>query len=89
MALGAGRGRVVGFVLGQGLSLTALGLALGTGGALAVAPLLSGASVTVRRPDLVTLLPVACVIAIVAAIAALVPARRAARVDPMTVLRSD
>jgi predicted permease len=89
VALGAGRGRVVGFVLGQGLLLTALGLALGTGGALAVGPLLSGASVTVRPPDLVTLLPVACVIAIVAAIAALVPARRAARIDPMSVLRSD
>ena len=89
VALGAGRGRVIGFVLGQGLSLTAVGLALGAAGALAAGPLLASAAITVRRPDLVTLVPVAGVIGIVAAIAALVPARRAARADPMTVLRSD
>jgi putative ABC transport system permease protein len=90
VALGAGRGRVIRFVLGQGLTLTGLGLVVGVCGALAAAPLFGAApGVTVRRPDLVTLIPVACVIAIVAAVAALVPARRAARVDPMAVLRSD
>ena len=57
--------------------------------AFAAAPLLRTAPVTVRPPDLVTLVPVAAVIALIAAIAALVPARRAARVDPMTALRSD
>lgn len=89
VALGAGRGRVIRFVLGQGLTLTGLGLVVGVCGALAAAPLFGAAPVTVRRPDLVTLVPVAFVIAIVAAVAALVPARRAARVDPMAVLRSD
>ena len=89
VALGAGRGRVIRFVLGQGLTLTALGLVVGVCGALAAAPLSGAAPITVRRPDLVTLVPVACVIALVAAVAALVPARRAARVDPMAVLRGD
>ena len=89
VALGAGRMRVIRVVLGQGLALTALGLAVGAAAALAAAPLVRAAPVTVRPPDLVTLVPVACVIAVVAAIAALVPARRAARVDPMAALRSD
>ena len=89
VALGAGRGRVVRFVLRQGLVLTALGLAIGAAGAFVAAPLFGAASVTVRRPDVVTLLPVAALIVMVATIAALVPARRAAGVDPMAVLRSD
>jgi putative ABC transport system permease protein len=90
VALGAGRARVVRSVLGQGLTLTALGLAIGIAAALAAAvPLVKIAPIAVRRPDLLTLAPVALVIAIVAAAAALVPARRAARVDPMGVLRAD
>ena len=89
VALGASRRRVIRLVLGQGLVLTALGLAVGAAGAIAAAPLVRAAPITVRPPDLVTLVPVACVIAVVAAIAGLVPARRAARIDPMAALRSD
>jgi putative ABC transport system permease protein len=90
VALGAGRARVIRSVLGQALRLTALGLAIGLVAALAAAvPLVEMAPIAVRRPDLVTLAPVALVIAIVAAAAALIPARRAARVDPMAVLRAD
>ena len=57
-------------------------------GAAAV-PLVKIAPIAVRRPDLLTLAPVALVIAMVAAAAALIPARRAARVDPSAALRSD
>ena len=89
VALGAGRARVVRSVLGQGLALTGLGLAVGVIGALAAAPLVALAPIAVRRPDALTLVPVALLIAIVATIAALVPARRASRVDPMGVLRAD
>ncbi len=89
VALGADRGRVVRFVIGQGLWLTVAGLALGVLGALAAAPLVESAPVAVRRPDVVTLTPVAVLIVLVAVIAALVPARRASRVDPMTALRSE
>ena len=90
VALGAGRARVIRSVLGQGLTLTAFGLAIGIAGALAAAvPLVKIAPIAVRRPDLLTLAPVAVVIALVATAAALVPARRAARVDPMAILRAD
>jgi putative ABC transport system permease protein len=90
VALGAGRARVIRSVLGQGLTLTALGLAIGVAAALAAAvPLVKLAPIAVRRPDLFTLVPVALVIALVAAAAALIPARRAARVDPIAVLRAD
>jgi ABC-type antimicrobial peptide transport system permease subunit len=80
---------VIRVVLAQGLSLTALGLAVGAAVALAAAPLVRLAPITVRRPDFVTLVPVAGVIVLVAVLASLVPARRAARVDPLTVLRAD
>jgi ABC-type antimicrobial peptide transport system permease subunit len=90
VALGAGRARVIRSVLGQGLALTAIGLAIGAAGALAISvPLVKLAPIAVRHPDLLTLVPVALVIALVAAAAALVPARRAARVDPIAVLRAD
>jgi putative ABC transport system permease protein len=89
VALGAGRRRVIGVVLRQGLVLTGVGLIVGSAAALAAGPLVRIAPITVRPPDWITLIPVACVIAVVAATAALVPARRAARVDPMAVLRSD
>jgi putative ABC transport system permease protein len=89
VALGSGAGRVIRFVLGQGLLLTGMGLAAGLCAALLAAPLLRAAPVTVGRPDAVTIVPVALLIGIVVAVAALVPARRAARVDPMTALRTD
>jgi putative ABC transport system permease protein len=89
VALGADRRRVIRFVLGHGMALTTIGLALGVAAAIASAPLLAAAPINVRRPDVLILLPVAALIAGVAAAAALVPARRAARVDPMTALRSD
>lgn len=89
MALGADRTRVTRLVLGQGVSLTGLGLALGVVGALAAAPLVRGLPVTVRPPDVVTTAPVALFIAIVALVASLVPALRAARVNPMSALRQE
>ena len=59
MALGADRGRVARVVLGQGLRLTAVGLAGGVAAALAAAPLLAGLPVSVRPPDIRTVVPVA------------------------------
>jgi ABC-type antimicrobial peptide transport system permease subunit len=89
VALGAGRAGMIGLVLVQGLALTALGLVIGAGGSLLAAPLFAAGSISVRPPDAAVLLPVAGLIAIVAAAAALVPARRASRVDPMQVLRAE
>jgi predicted permease len=89
VALGAGRAGMIGLVLVQGLVLTALGLAIGAGGSLLASPLFAAGSISVRPPDAAVLVPVAGLIAIVAAAAALVPARRASRVDPMHVLRAE
>jgi predicted permease len=89
VALGSGAARVSRFVLGRALALTALGLGAGLAAALLSMPLLNAAPVAVGRPDVPTILAVALMIAGVAGLAALVPARRAARVDPAAILRAD
>ena len=89
VALGADGRRIARLVVGQGLRLAAVGLALGLLGALAVSPLLRLLPVTVRPPDGTTMGPVALVVALLAVAACLVPARRAARADPMGALRSE
>jgi putative ABC transport system permease protein len=76
-------------VLGHGLRLTAIGLAVGLFGALAFTPFLQNLPVAVRPPDVATITPVVVVIAIVAVAACLVPARRAARSSPSAMLRHD
>jgi ABC-type antimicrobial peptide transport system permease subunit len=89
VALGAGRAGMIGLVLVQGLVPTALGLAIGTAGSLLASPLFATGSISVRPPDAAVLVPVAGLIAIVAAAAALIPARRASRVEPTRVLRAE
>jgi ABC-type antimicrobial peptide transport system permease subunit len=89
VALGADRARVTRLVLGQGVHLTAIGLGVGLCGTLASVPLLQDLPVSVRPPDVITVAPVVVFIAITALAACLVPARRAAHVDPMSVLRNE
>jgi predicted lysophospholipase L1 biosynthesis ABC-type transport system permease subunit len=88
-ALGADRISVIGLVLAQGAGVTAIGLAIGIGSALLAAPLLKGLPVSVRGPDLLTIGPVAVLIGLTTLAACLVPARRAANADPMSLLRSE
>jgi len=87
MALGAKRPTVLGMILRQGLVLTAIGLAIGLAIATALgrftASLLYGTSGT----DLLTFLTVSLVLLVTAAAAVLVPALRAAHVEPTTALR--
>lgn len=89
MALGARERQVTGLVLGRYLKLTAaglvLGLALAAGASRALTHLLSG----VRPVDPVTYAGVVGVLGLVAFLAALLPARRAARVPPSVALRGD
>ena len=87
MALGARPLDVVKMVLRQGMSLIAAGVALGLAGALALSRVLQGLVFGVSTTDPLTLAGVVLMLAAVAAIACYVPARRAARVDPMTALR--
>jgi len=89
MALGAERGTVLGAVLGQGLKLTGIGLAIGIAGALALTRLMETLLFGVRPTDPMTLVSVAACITLVAAVACYLPAYRATRVDPVVVLREE
>ena len=89
MALGARVRDVILLVLMQAGRLTALGILLGMAGAIALERLMSSSLYGVVRPDPWGLLGVTLVLAGVAMIAAWIPARRAARVDPVTALRED
>lgn len=89
MALGANPGDVMRMVLRQGLSLAAIGVSLGIGGALATNQALSTMLYGVRPADPLTLFAVSLVLAVVSLIACYLPARRATRVDPMLALRSE
>jgi putative ABC transport system permease protein len=86
-ALGADTWGVMRLVLGHGLGLTAIGLLIGIGGALAVTRLLSTLLFGVTPTDLVTFAAVSLVLMGVAVLACYLPARRAANVDPMEALR--
>jgi putative ABC transport system permease protein len=87
VALGA-RGRdVVRMVLGRGMRLAALGLALGVVASLALTRLMTGLLFGVSAADPVVYAAVSLLLAAVALLACLVPARRATKVDPMEALR--
>jgi putative ABC transport system permease protein len=87
MALGAKASQVSGMVLREGMRPVALGLLIGTGGALALGRLLQALLFEMRPGDPLVLASVALVLAASAALACLAPARRAMRVDPATALR--
>jgi len=87
VALGASTGDVSRLVLGEGLMLGGLGVLLGLAGALASTRVLHSLLFEVTPTDPLTLASVACLLLGVAVAATLVPARRAAKVDPMVALR--
>lgn len=87
MALGARHGDVLRLVLRHGLMLVALGASAGLVVALLATRLVRGLLVNVSPTDPVTLAVVVSLLAAVALVAAWLPARRAARVDPMEALR--
>ena len=89
MALGASRNSVLGRVLRQSAGLAAAGVALGLAGALALTGFLRPLLFGIRPNDPVTLGAVAFILCVVVMAAGYLPARRAARLDPMTVLRSE
>ena len=89
MALGARREAVLRSVLGYGLKPTGIGLLAGLASAVALTRLMETLLFEVRPTDPATLLSVAAMITFVAAVACLVPALRATRVDPMAALRED
>ncbi|HEV8364790.1 MAG TPA: ADOP family duplicated permease [Gemmatimonadaceae bacterium] len=89
IALGAQIGEVRRMFLRRGLWLTAAGIALGIGAALAVTRVLSALLFGVGATDPLTYAAVSGVLAVVALGAMYLPARRASRVDPIIALRAD
>jgi putative ABC transport system permease protein len=89
IALGAGRGDVIGMVVRQGAVLVAVALAVGLVGAIAVTRLLRGLVFDIGTTDPLTYGAMSVVLACVALVACYVPARRAARVDPVTAMRQE
>jgi predicted permease len=87
MALGARRGDVLGMVLRESLLLALAGVVLGVPAALAAAPVIENRLFRVDPSDPLTITGSALLMIAVAALAGLVPARRASKVDPMVALR--
>jgi len=88
-ALGAQRRHVLSLVLGHSLTLTGVGIALGLAGAAAVTRALSSLLFGLTPLDSTTFTGVAVLFAVVATLAALLPAHRATRVDPLVALRNE
>jgi putative ABC transport system permease protein len=89
MALGAQRSDVLGLVLREGVLLTATGLLIGISAALALTRFLSSFLFEVQPRDITTFAAAPIALSIIAMIAAVVPARRAAAVDPAIAMRAD
>ena len=89
MALGAGRGEILKMILGQAGFLALIGIGVGVLGALFLTRLMRSLLFAVSTTDSVSFVVMCAVLALVALIAAYVPALRATRVDPMVALRNE
>ena len=90
MALGARPSNVLRLVLGRGLLLVAVGIAIGLTGALAMASFVPAELLpNTSARDPLTLAATSAILAVVALVASYIPAQRAARIDPLLALRTD
>ena len=87
VALGAQRRDVLRLVLGEGVRLAVVGVAIGLVASLAVTRLISSLLFGIKATDPLTFVAVAALLSVVALFASYVPARRAMRIDPMVALR--
>ena len=87
MALGASQPTVLRMIVKQGMSLVAIGMAIGFAAALLVARVLSRILYGLEGTDPVSLAGAACVLGAVALVACYLPARWATRIDPVVALR--
>jgi putative ABC transport system permease protein len=89
VALGADDRKVLGLVVGHAAALTGIGLLLGLTGALGLSSVIAGLLFQVSPTDPPTLAAGVVLLSVVALLAAVIPARRAARVDPAIALRAE
>jgi putative ABC transport system permease protein len=89
MALGAQTGAVLRLVIGQGVKLVVIGVAIGLTGSLAMTRVMASLLFGVSATDPMTFAGVALLLIIVALVACFIPARRAAKTDPMIALRTE
>jgi len=89
MALGAGQREVLRLVIGQGMKLVSVGVTIGLAGALALTRLMKTLLFGVSAYDPLTFGSIALLLALVALLACWIPARRAARVNPIVALRRE
>jgi putative ABC transport system permease protein len=89
MALGAQKNDVLNMVIAQGLKLALIGIAVGIAGSFGLARFLSSLLYGIHATDPVTFVVVSLVLTGVALLACYIPARRAAKVDPMVALRHE
>jgi ABC-type antimicrobial peptide transport system permease subunit len=87
-ALGAQRGNILALVVGHGLRLAAFGLLLGMCGAFALTRVLQGLLFQISPNDPTTYVGIALLFIAVTLVASYIPARRAACLDPLIMLRS-
>jgi ABC-type antimicrobial peptide transport system permease subunit len=89
IAIGAQRGDIFRMVLSQGLRLALIGIVLGIAGAYAASRLVAALLYETRTTDFGSYVAATLALTAAALAAAVIPARRATRVDPMTALRSE
>jgi putative ABC transport system permease protein len=87
MALGAQREHVLRLVVWHGVALAIAGIAVGLAGALALTRLMSGLLYGTKPADPATFVASVLVLGLVAIVSSYIPARRAAKVEPMVALR--
>ena len=86
MALGASRGDIISLILRQGLGMTLAGIGVGLAGALGLTRLYKSLLVGVSSTDVVSFAATTLLLVLVALAACYLPARRAARIDPLQAL---
>ena len=89
MALGAGRNQVLRLVLREGAAVSLLGVAIGVAAALLLSRVMAGYVYGISPSDPLTLIAASLLLMSFALLASYVPARRAARVDPIVALRAE
>jgi putative ABC transport system permease protein len=87
MALGAQARDVLKLIIGNGMALALIGVALGLGGAFAVTRVMAGLLFGVTTTDAATFVTVSVGLIAIALLACYLPARRATKVDPLVALR--